>query len=180
MPIGESPCFLGSPGLGRCHLGNSAVSLRDHAVLPWGSACLPGRITCLGNAPGLRGPKPCRVPDCLGKYSTLCLKSTVFQGRLGTACLEEFTPCQWKSAHLLGKPGNCLPGRCCSGKECCLLGRTENCLPEETGDCLPEKLHSPPEKECCLPESLRIACLEDSAMGESAIFLRDLRGSPGS
>ena len=136
MPIGERPCFLGSPGLGRCHLGSSAVWLRDHAVH------LPGRITCLWNVPGLRGPMPCRVPDCLGRYSTLCLKSTVFWGGLGTACLGELTLYWWKSAIYQGSLGTVYLGDITLGKECCLPGRT--------GNCLPGRAHSLPVKECYL------------------------------
>ena len=92
MPIGRGrPCFLGSTSLGRCHLGNIPVWLRDSAVHPRGNACLPEGITCLGIA-GLRGPKPCRAPDCLGKDHTPCLRrSAVHQGRLGTACLGDLT-----------------------------------------------------------------------------------------
>ena len=104
VPIGERPGFLGSPGLGRCPLENSAVLLGDHAVHPRGSACLPGRVTCLG-IPGLRGPKPCRAPDCHRKYSTLCQRSAVFWGRLGTACLGELTLCWGKSAIYWGSLG---------------------------------------------------------------------------
>ena len=92
VPLGRGgPCFQGGTSLGICHLGNIAVQLRDSAVHPWGNACLQEGITCLG-IPGLRGPKPCRAPDCLGKDHTLCLRrSAVHRGRLGTACLEDLT-----------------------------------------------------------------------------------------
>ena len=131
MPMGRGrPCFLGSTGLGRCHLGNIAVQLRDSAVHPRGNVCLPEGITCLGIA-GLRGTKTCMAPDCLGKDHTLCLRrsavhrgrlgtaglgdltlrlSVIHQGSLGTACLGYVTLCQW-GCYIPGKPGNCLPGR---------------------------------------------------------------------
>ena len=122
MPIVERTCFLGSTGLGRCHLGNIAVQLRDCTVHPRGIAYLPRGITCLG-IDGLRGPKPCRAPGCLGKDSILCLK-------------ECYPP---------GKPRNYLPGRSHSllVKECYLPGKSENCLSGRT--------QSLPVKECYLP-----------------------------
>ena len=140
VPIGERPCFLGSPGLGRCHLGNSAVLLRDRAVHPKGSAYLPGRITCLG-MPGLRGPKLCRVPDCLGKYSTLPEKHCLL-GKTGNCLPGRAHSLLGKECYLQGKPGNCLPGRDRSGKE--------HCLPGRTGNCLPGRAHSLPVRECYL------------------------------
>ena len=75
-----------------------------------------------------------------------------------------------KECYLLGKHGNCLPGRYHSGKEHCLLGRTGNCLPGRahsllvrvlsTGEAwgLPGRYHSGEEHSLpgrtgnCLPE----------------------------
>ena len=121
VPTGERPGLLGSPGLGRCHMGNSAVLLRDCAVHPGDSACLPVRITCLG-MPGLRDPKPCRAPDCLGKYSTLCLRSAVFWGRLGTAYLGDLTLCWGKSAICWGSLGTACLGEIALGRNAVFWG----------------------------------------------------------
>ena len=118
MPIGEGgrPCFLGSTGLGRWHLGNFAIWLRDSAVYPRGIACLPRGIvrgiTCLRIVirGSLWGPKPCRVPDCwecLGKDCNLCLgKSAVSWGSLGIACLVDCTLCLGKSDTYWGSLGD--------------------------------------------------------------------------
>ena len=92
------PCFLGSTGLGRCHLGNITIWLRGSTVHPRGITCLP-RGACLGIVTSLSGPEPCRVPDHLGKDSTPCPgRSIVCQGSLGPACLVDLTLCWRKSA----------------------------------------------------------------------------------
>ena len=54
---GGRPCFLGSTGLRRCHLGDIAIWLRGSAVHPRGIACLSRGIVrgiaCLGIVTGL-------------------------------------------------------------------------------------------------------------------------------
>ena len=74
---------------------------------------------------------------------------------------------RWRECYLLGKPGNCLPGRAHSlpVKECYLPGKPGNCLlgrahsvpvkecylPGKHGICLPGSYHSLLMKECYLP-----------------------------
>ena len=186
MPIGKGvrPCFLGSTDLGKCHLGNLTIWLRDSTVCPSSIAYLPRGIirgiTCLRIVTGdsLWGPKPCRVHDhwnCLGKDCTLCLgKSVVCQRSLGVAFLGD-------SALYLGKSAVCLgrPGTSCLGDSTLCLGKSVICQGSLGVACL---------GDCtlCLGKSaiywgsLGIACLGDSTLCQSAICLGILRGSPRS
>ena len=200
MPTGRRTCFLGSTNLGRCCLGNIAVQLRDSTVHPRGIAFLPRGVTCLGINTGLSGPKPCRAPDCLEKDHTLCLRSAVLWGRLGTACLGDLTLrksaiywgslgtaclgnlalCLGKSAVSWGRLGTaclrrqgtaCL-GDCtlCLGEQCYLLGKP--------GKYLAERAHSLPGKECCLPGGLGGCLPGRSCLGEEHYLPERLEGKP--
>ena len=187
---GGRPCFLGSTSLGRCHLRNITIWLRDSTVYPRGITCLPRGIVrgiaCLGIVTGLGGSKPCRAPDCqecLGKDHTLCLgRSAVHWGSLGVACLADLTLCLRKSAIYWGSLGTACLGDCtlCLGKSViCWGSQGIACLRRPGIACL---------GYCtlCLGKSdiyqgsLGIACLGDSAQGKSTNCLRSLRQSPRS
>ena len=109
MPIGKGgrPCFLGSTSLGRCHLGNLAIWLRDSTVYPRGIACLPrgiiGGITCLsrGIVRVLPAWELLLGEACEALSLAECLTTRNAWGRT--------TLSVWERVLSLGKPGSCLP-----------------------------------------------------------------------
>ena len=128
-PKGEEPSGV------ICLLGKDPASWE---ALAWGDATwetvLSGwetSLSSLGLVPGwMTCHKPCQMPDCLGEYSTLCLKSAVlpwiagtaclgditlgksavFWGGLRAACLGELTLCHWESAIYQGSLGTACLG----------------------------------------------------------------------
>ena len=169
---GEEPCRV------LCLLGKDLASWE---ALAWGDAtwgtALSGwetTLSTLGVVPAClvelpawgmclawEALSPCRVPDSLAKYSTLCLKSTVlwrlgaaclgnitlgksavFWGGLGTACLGELILCWWKSAIYWGGLGTAC------------LGELTLCW----------------WKSAIYWGSLGTACLGDITLGKSTVF----------
>ena len=168
VPTGERPCFLGNIVLVKYPLRNSTVLLRHLADLPMGvPACLALSLAEHLTTWGGVELSAQRVSSS-GEEGELAWEISLSASErvLSSSKAWEISLSASEEYYLLGKPGNCLPGRCHSlpVKECYLLGKPGNFLPGRShslpvkecyflgkpGNCLPGRCHSLLVKECYL------------------------------